>query len=137
MTTDSLLIEDYSGGNSMVYIDGFVMAVPTVNRQRFIDHAELADNLFKEFGATRIIERWGDNVPDGKLTDFRKAVRATEDETMVFSWIEGADKSTRDAAMGRIEELMKTDDRFSLEKNPMPFDGKRVIFGGFTPIVEP
>ena len=120
----------------MIYIDGFVMAVPTVNRQKFIDHAELADSLFKELGATRIIECWGDDVPDGKLTDFRKAVRATEGETVVLSWIEWPDRATRDAAMERIGELMKTDDRFNPEKNPMPFDGKRVIFGGFTPIVE-
>ena len=120
----------------MIYIDGFVKAVPTVNRQNFIDHAKLADSLFKELGATRIIECRGDDVADGKLTDFRKAVRAAEDETVVFSWIEWPDKATRDATMGRIEELMKTDDRFSSEKNPMPFDGKRVIFGGFTPIVK-
>ncbi|CAO3450274.1 Protein of unknown function DUF1428 [Azospirillum argentinense] len=120
----------------MAYIDGFVIAVPTANKQAFIDHANKIDVLFKELGATRIIECWGDDVPNGKLTDFRRAVQATEDETVAFSWIEWPDKATRDAGMGLIEELMKTDERFSPENNPMPFDGKRMIFGGFTPVVE-
>jgi uncharacterized protein YbaA (DUF1428 family) len=119
----------------MTYIDGFVIAVPTTNRQRFIDHAKSADSLFIELGATRILECWGDDVPDGKLTDFRKAVQAKDDETVVFSWVEWPDKGTRDAAMGRMDELVKTDDRFNPEKNPMPFDGKRMIFGGFSPVV--
>ncbi len=119
----------------MSYIDGFVIAVPTANRQRFIDHANLGDTLFMELGAVRVIECWGDDVPDGKLTDFRRAVQATAEETVVFSWIEWPDKATRDAGMGRMEELMKSDDRFNPEKNPMPFDGKRMIYGGFAPVV--
>ncbi len=119
----------------MTYIDGFVIAVPTANKQKFIDHAEKGDSVFLELGATRILECWGDDVPDGKLTDFRGAVKATEDETVVFSWIEWPDKATRDAAMGRMDELMKTDDRFSPDKNPMPFDGARMIYGGFAPVV--
>ena len=120
----------------MSYIDGFVIAVPTARKQEFIDHAGKADSVFKELGATRILECWGDDVPDGKLTDFRRAVQAKEDETVVFSWIEWPDKETRDAAMSRMDELVKTDDRFNSEKNPMPFDGKRMIFGGFAPVVE-
>lgn len=120
----------------MSYIDGFVIAVPTANKQKFIDHAEKADGLFKELGATRILECWGDDVPDGKYTDFRKAVQAKGDETVVFSWVEWPDKATRDAAMSRMEELMKTDDRFNPEKNPMPFNGKRLIYAGFAPVVE-
>ena len=120
----------------MSYIDGFVIAVPTANKEKFIEHAEKADNLFKELGARRILECWGNDVPGGKLTDFRKAVQAKEDETVVFSWIEWPDKATRDAAMARMDELMKTDDRFNPEKNPMPFDGKRLIYGGFAPVVE-
>lgn len=119
----------------MSYVDGFVIAVPTANREKFIAHARLADAVFLELGAVRIWECWGDDVPDGKQTDFRRAVQATAEETVAFSWIEWPDKATRDAAMAQAEELMKTDDRFNPEKNPVPFDGKRMIFGGFDPVV--
>jgi len=119
----------------MTYVDGFVIAVPTANRQAFIEHAETIDRLILEQGAIRIIECWGDDVPDGKVTDFRGAVKATPEETVAFSWIEWPDKATRDAAMKRMEEMMKTDDRFDPAKTPMPFDGKRMIFGGFQPVV--
>lgn len=119
----------------MSYIDGFLVAVPTANKQKFIDHANQADSVFIELGATRILECWGDDVPDGKLTDFRKAVQAKEDETVVFSWVEWPDKATRDTAMGKMDELMKTDERFNPETNPMPFEGKRMIYGGFAPVV--
>lgn len=118
----------------MAYIDGFVIAVPTANRERFIEHARKADALFLEHGATRIWECWGDDVPDGKLTDFRRAVQATEDETVVFSWIEWPDKETRDSVFARMEDLMR-DDAWNPELNPVPFDGKRMIYGGFTPVV--
>jgi uncharacterized protein YbaA (DUF1428 family) len=119
----------------MSYVDGFVIAVPTANRQKFIDHARTADSVFLEMGALRILECWGDDVPEGKQTDFRRAVRAKDDESVVFSWVEWPDKATRDACMGKMEELSKTDDRFNPEKNPMPFDGKRLIYGGFAPVV--
>jgi uncharacterized protein YbaA (DUF1428 family) len=121
---------------TMAYIDGFVFAVPVANKQAFIDHARKGDSVFTELGATRVLECWGDDIKDGNLTDFRKAVAAEPDEAVVFSWIEWPDKATRDAAMGRMEELMKTDERMSPEKNPMPFDGKRLIYGGFAPVVE-
>lgn len=119
----------------MAYIDGFVIAVPTANRERFIEHARKADALFIEQGATRIWECWGDDVPVGKLTDFRRAVEAKEDETVVFSWIEWPDKETRDSVFARMDELMR-DDRWNAELNPVPFDGKRMIYGGFTPVVQ-
>jgi predicted enzyme related to lactoylglutathione lyase/uncharacterized protein YbaA (DUF1428 family) len=119
----------------MTYIDGFVIAVPTSNRQKFIDHALTGNSVFMELGALRILECWGDEVPEGKQTDFRRAVQATPEETVVFSWIEWPDKATRDAAMGRMEEIMATDPRMSPEHNPMPFDGARMIYGGFTPVV--
>jgi uncharacterized protein len=119
----------------MTYIDGFVIAVPTANRQKFIDHALTGNSVFMELGALRILECWGDDVPDGKQTDFRRAVQATAEETVVFSWIEWPDKATRDAAMGRMEEMMATDPRMNPEINPMPFDGARMIYGGFTPVV--
>lgn len=124
----------------MSYIDGFVIAVPTTNKQKFIDHANLGDSVFMELGATRILECWGDDVPEGNVTDFRKAVQAGDDETVVFSWIEWPDKRTRDAAFAKMKEWMehpeKADPRMDPARNPMPFDGKRLIFGGFAPVVE-
>lgn len=120
----------------MTYIDGFLMAVPTVNKQGFIDHATSTDSFFKELGATRVVEGWGDDLPDGKLTDFRKAVKAKDDETVVFSWVEWPDKATRDAAMVEMDVLVKTDPRFDEKKNPIPFDGARMVFGGFGVVVE-
>lgn len=119
----------------MSYIDGFVIAVPTANRQKFIEHAKLGDSVFLDLGATRILECWGDDVPDGKLTDFRKAVQAKDDETVVFSWIEWPDKETRDAAMKKMMSGDFADERMDPAKNPMPFDGKRLIYGGFVPVV--
>ena len=117
----------------MPYIDGFVIAVPTANKQKFIDHANLGDSVFIEYGATRVLECWGDDVPDGTRTDFRKAVQARDDETVVFSWIEWPDKATRDAGMQKMMD--GNDPRMDPEKNPMPFDGKRMIYGGFSPVV--
>lgn len=120
----------------MSYIDGFVMAVPNDNKQKFVEHARLCDTIFTEFGATRVIECWADDVPEGKVTDFGKAVQASADESVVFSWIEWPDKETRDAAMAKMMSDDFDDERMNPEKNPMPFDGKRLIFGGFQPIVE-
>ena len=120
----------------MSYIDGFVLAVPTANKQKFIDHAKQLDSMFIELGATRILECWGDDVKAGKLTDFRRAVDAKDEEAVVFSWVEWPDKATRDAAMSKKEDLMKSDRRWDPAKNPMPFDGKRMIHGGFEPVVE-
>ncbi|HEY3700589.1 MAG TPA: DUF1428 domain-containing protein [Spongiibacteraceae bacterium] len=119
----------------MAYIDGFVTAVPTANKAKFIKHAKDMDNFFIESGATRILECWGDDVPEGQSTDFHRAVKATDDETVAFSWVEWPDKTTRDAAFNKMNEQMKTDPRLNREKNPMPFDGKRMIFGGFVPVV--
>ncbi|MDE0423064.1 MAG: DUF1428 domain-containing protein [Gammaproteobacteria bacterium] len=120
----------------MPYIDGFVIAVPTANKAWFVDHSAATDALFKEFGASRVVECWGDDVPDGKVTDFRKAVQAKDDETVVFSWIEWPDKATRDAGMARFHERAQTDSSFDIEQNPVPFDGARMIFGGFSAVVE-
>lgn len=116
----------------MPYIDGFIMAVPTANKAQFIEHAQLGDAVFREHGATRVLECWGDEVPEGKVTDFRRAVNASDDETVVFSWIEWPDKPTRDAAM----EKVMSDPRMQPEANPMPFDGQRLVYGGFDPVVE-
>lgn len=124
----------------MSYIDGFVIAVPTENKQKFIDHAKLADTVFLDLGALRVVECWGDDVQEGKVTDFRRAVKATADETVVFSWVEWPDKATRDAAFATMTEWMenpeKSDPRMDPTNNPMPFDGMRLIYGGFSPIVD-
>ena len=121
---------------SVSYIDGFVIACPKANRQKFIDHANHADGMFIEMGAIRVIECWADDVPDGTLTDFRRAVHATDDEDVIFSWIEWPDKATRDKCYTVMMDPNTTDPRMDPEKNPMPFDGKRMIFGGFAPVVD-
>ena len=116
----------------MAYVDGFVIAVPTANRDAFIEHARRFDALFIEYGATRVVECWGEDVPDGKVTDFRRAVQATAEESVAFSWVEWPDRQTRDAAMKK----MMDDPRMGPSAKPMPFDGKRMIFGGFEAVVE-
>lgn len=112
----------------MAYVDGFIAPVETGKQGDFLDHAKRIDALFLEFGATRVVECWGDDVPDGKVTDFRKAVAARDGETVVFAWIEWPDAETRNAAMAK----MQADERM---QGPMPFDGQRMIYGGFAPIV--
>ena len=119
----------------MPYINGFILAVPTANKADFIKHAETSNSVFMDLGAQRILECWEDQIEDGKVTDFRKAVQAKADESVVFSWMEWPDKATHDAAMEKMPELMKNDPRMNLETNPMPFDGMRMIFGGFEPVV--
>ena len=120
----------------MSYVDGYILAVPKANRTRFIEYAETVDRIFIEHGAIRVIECWADDVPEGKLTDFYKAVQTKDDETVIFSWVEWPDKETRNAGMAQMEEVMKTDDLFNPEKNPMPFDGMRMIYGSFQPVVD-
>ena len=124
---------------SDAYVDGFLIAVPTANKEAFRRLADTTAKIFREHGATQVVETWGDDVPDGKTTDFRRAVAATEDEDVVFSWIEWPDKPTRDAGMAKMTAMMNgdepTDPRMDPAKNPMPFDGKRMIFGGFAPVV--
>ena len=116
----------------MSYIDGFVLAVPTANREKFIKHANEGDSVFMEYGALRVLECWGDDIPHGQQTDFYRAVQAREDETVVFSWIEWPAKATRDAGM----QKMMDDPRMDPANNPMPFDGKRLIYGGFVPVLD-
>ncbi len=122
----------------MSFVDGYLIAVPAASKQKFIAQAKDMDQFFMDMGAIRVMECWGEDVPRGKLTDFYRAVQAKEDETVVFSWIEWPDKATRDAAMSRMHDLMEagTEDRFNMEMNPPCFDGKRMIFGGFVPVVQ-
>jgi uncharacterized protein YbaA (DUF1428 family) len=116
----------------MGYIDGFVAAVPSGNREAYRDHAAKAATVFREHGATQCIECWGDDVPEGKVTSFPMAVKRKDDETVVFSWVVWPSREARDAGWKKIME----DPRMTEEANPMPFDAKRLIYGGFTPIVE-
>jgi len=116
----------------MTYVEGFVAAVPTANKEEYRKHAEDAAPLFREFGATRMVENWGDDVPKGKVTDFHGAVQAKDDETVVFSWFEYPDKATRDAA----NEKMMSDPRMKDMGANMPFDGQRMIFGGFDSFID-
>lgn len=116
----------------MSYIDGFVLAVPTTNKKSFTKHAADAAKVFLEAGALRVVECWGDDVPKGNLTDFHMAVKALPDETVLFSWIEWPSKEARDTGMIQV----MADPRLQPDTNPMPFDGKRMIFGGFLPVVD-
>ena len=116
----------------MSSIDGFAAAVPTKNKAQYIQHATLSAQVFKDHGALSVTESWGDNVPDGELTSFPMAVNCKKDETVVFSWVVWPSKETRDAGWDAIMQ----DPRMQPEQNPMPFDGKRLIYGGFEVILE-
>ena len=115
----------------MNYVDGYVAAVPTANREQFLRHARDAAVVSKEHGALQVVECWGDDVPEGKLTSFPMAVQCKDDETVIFSWITWPSKAARDAGMAKV----MADPRIQPDKNPMPFDGKRLIYGGFQMIV--
>ena len=116
----------------MTYFEGFVAAVPETNKEAYRKHAADAAPIFQEFGVRRHVESWDSDVPEGKVTDFRKAVDARPDEKVVFAWFEYPDKATRDA----VNEKMRTDPRMKQMGEEMPFDGKRMIYGGFDAIVE-
>jgi uncharacterized protein YbaA (DUF1428 family) len=113
----------------MTYVDGFVAAVPSNGRDAYLQHARLSAEVFKAHGALDVVECWGDDVPDGKLTSFPLAVQRKADETVVFSWITWPSKSARQEGMRKVME----DPR--MQNMAMPFDGKRLIYGGFEMIV--
>lgn len=116
----------------MTFIDGMVAAVPTANRDAFLKHAKDSAEVFKEAGALRVVENWGVDVPGGEITSMAMAVKQEDDETVVFSWVVWPDKDARDAGWAKVME----DPRMRPDVNPMPFDGKRMIFGGFETILE-
>jgi uncharacterized protein YbaA (DUF1428 family) len=116
----------------MSYVDGFVCAVPTSNREKYRAHAAGVALAFKEHGALSLVECWGDDVPDGKLTSFPMAVKCQPDETVVFSWVVWPSRQVRDEGMKNVMQDPRVDPR----TNPMPFDGARLIFGGFEVIVD-
>src|SRR4051812_50042032 len=107
----------------MDYIDGFVAAVPTANRERFTKHAQETAAIFKECGARRVVECWGDDVPQGKLTSFPMAVQCKEDETGGFLWIVWASRQGKNAGMKKKEKKQ------GVEAGKMAFDGQRADYG--------
>lgn len=122
------LLEDGQPGKAG-YVDGILIAVPEANRQAYLALASKTAPMFREYGATRVVETWADDVPDGKVTDFRRAVKATDGETVVYSWIEWPSKEARNAGW----EKAMADPRMRFD---MPFDGQRMIYGGFAPILD-
>ena len=117
----------------MAYVDGFVLAVPTANREAYRKMAEAAEPVFKKHGALALVECWGDDVPEGKLTSFPMAVKCAPDETVVFSWILWPSRAVRDAGnKAAMEDLSKMPE---MTVDKMPFDGKRMIIGGFEVIL--
>ncbi len=115
----------------MSYIDGYVIPVPNRNKEAFREHAARMAPIFLEHGATRVVECWGTDVPDGTVTDFKRAVLAEPDEAVVFSWVLWPSRAARDAGNAKI----MADARMSPGPD-MPFSGKRMIYGGFEPIVD-
>jgi uncharacterized protein YbaA (DUF1428 family) len=112
------------------YFDGYLAPVPSAGREAFAEFAAFCDAIFMEFGATWIVESWGEWLPPGTVNDMRGAVDAQPEENVLFSWVQWPDKATRDAASARMME----DERFaSLE---MPFDGRRLVYGGFVPLLQ-
>ena len=114
----------------MSYIEGFVIPVPDAKKAEYLAAAKKAAVIFKRLGAIRVVENWGNDLPDGKVTDFKKAVKAESGENVVFSWVEWPSKDARDKgnkAMMEDPEMKAMD---------MPFDGKRMFFGGFENLLD-
>ena len=115
----------------MNYVDGFMAAVPKAKKDSYLQHASKSALLFKEYGALSIVECWGDDVPEGKLTSMPMAVKCEPEEAVVFSWVTWPTRAVRDEAWKKI----MADPRMQPGANPMPFDGKRMIYGGFQMIL--
>ncbi len=111
----------------MPYVDGFVAAVPTARKDEFIAFSKMMGPILKEYGALDVVDCWGDDVPEGEVTSFPMAVKCQPDETVCLSWIIWPDKDTRDAGMGNF----MSDPRLAPDRATMPFEGKRMIVGGF------
>lgn len=117
----------------MTYVDGVVLAVPTAKREAYREMAEEMAAVFKDHGALKVVECWGDDVPDGKVTSFPMAVKREDDETVVFSFIIWPSREARDQG----KEKVFSDPRMAaMDMSQAPFDGKRMIFGGFETIID-
>lgn len=116
----------------MTYVDGFVIPVPPGKKEAYRDMAAKAAAVFREYGALQVVEAWEDDVPDGKVTDFRRAVQARDGERIVFSWIIWPSRQARDEGNKHV----MADARMHPTGEDVPFDMKRMIFGGFTSIVQ-
>ena len=116
----------------MTYFEGFIVPVPESNKDAFAEHAKGLAPSLRECGVRRQLEAWGNDIPEGKLTDFHKAVDAQASENVVFAWFEYPDRKTRDAA----NEAMMSNSKMSEMSTDVPFDAKRMIFGGFDSVVE-
>ncbi|ODU21957.1 MAG: RNA signal recognition particle [Sphingomonas sp. SCN 67-18] len=116
----------------MAYIDGFLVPVPNDKREAYREMAATVAPLFREYGALQLVECWGDDIPVGKTTDFRMAVKAEEHENVVFSWIVWPSKEARDAGNAKL----MADPRMQPDMDAMPFDGKRMVFGGFSLLLD-
>ena len=116
----------------MSYIDGFLIPVPKAGKAAYLKVAADTAGVWTDHGATAVMECWGDDLPEGKLTDFFMAVKAKPDETVVFSWIVWPSRAARDAGNAKV----MADPRMAAHPDPMPFDGARLIMGGFETILE-
>ena len=114
----------------MTYIDGIVCAVPTAKKAEYKAHAEEAASLFKKYGALSITECWGDDIPEGKTNSLHTAVMRKPEETVVLSWITWPSKSDRDKGW---QDIMQCPE---MAGQSLPFDGSRMIFGGFDVLLE-
>ena len=112
-----------------MYIAGFVIPVPEENMEAYRRWAERGAAIFKEYGCIEIVESWEDNVPNGQVTDFRRAVAAKEGEKIVFTWQVWPDKATLESAEAKMHEDNALD-----VSGEIPFDPKRLILGCFQPI---
>ena len=126
---DSFVVERGEGAGG--YIDGYVLPVPEGKKDAYLAMAQKAAGKFREYGAVRVVEAWGDDVPEGKVTDYQRAVKAEDGEGIIFSWVEWPDKETRDKGW----EKMMSDPGMQPD-GEMPFDGKRMFWGGFRPLVD-
>ena len=125
-----ILVDTGAAASDTGYIDGFLL--PVRDRQAYVAMATRAEAVFRDHGATRVVEAWGDDVSPGKVTSFPRALQLEDGETVVFSWVEWPSKAARDAGMAGV----MADERMQTPPEGMPFDGKRMVYGGFATLFQ-